>query len=576
MKQRWALLVLTAALIAPPFAFAGTEIMPVKDIRPGMKGYGLTVFQGTKPEKFEFEVIGILPNYKPHYDVILVRNSHPTLAHTGNFHGMSGSPMYIDGKLIGAFALGFQTFPKDLIGGVTSIEAMIADGSRAANPTVNEPPLPLESPAKGKSSDLPSLRPLKLACSVSGFNPRSLALINDCFGKELGNVEFRAGGASSASYEAKVSNADLQPGDAFEVQFMRGDMTIEGGGTVTQREGNRILGFGHYLFMWGDIEIPIVTSRVLAIPASLEDTSRMSIGVQEIGVLTTDRRSCVAGELGRKAPMTPISIRTRNTLTGATEEIKCEIIRHKRVAPALINIALSNVLENFETSALPATTRLSLKIWIDGRKEPISLEDVFAGNSGPYDFMMAFPVNALASNPFSTVKFSKVEADLEITHERRTADIEAVWLDLNEVRAGEKVSVTVVLRPFGRETERISYPVTIPSNLPGETYDLEIGAGNQIEPDASSPKNVEDIIRLLEARYRSTDLVTVMELGTIGTRQEGKALRKLPFSVFGTLLASSAAGVTVAPDTMRVVTPTKYVLNGRKSLKIKVTDKGGD
>lgn len=574
MKQLGGVSVAFFMLLAQAAFAAGPEIMPVKDIKPGMKGYGLTVFQGTKPEKFEIEVVGVLWNNEPHQDLIVVRSSHPTLSHTGICGGMSGSPIYIEGKLIGAASRFFKLFPKDLLTGVTPIERMIADGTRPANPQANSKDLdsiPPKKPGTGSSYEQ-----IPLPFTVSGVGPKTEGWLNEQL-SPFGVQVMRGGSGSLARNGVDDSPGDLQPGDAFGVQLMRGDIEFDSGGTVSYRDGNLILGFGHPFFSAGDIEMPMTTAQVYTVMSSLQRSDKMQIALKEVGAITIDRQSCVAGEMGRKVKMIPFVIRTHNALTGAKEEFNCEMIWHKFLSPLLFNFAMNNAVESAESSMLANSVDLQMKVWIDGRKEPVVFKETFANSSGPSNFGMSLPVLALAGNPFSAVRFSRIEADLEVTHERRTAEIEAAWLDVNEVKPGETVKATVMLRPYNREAERFVVSITVPKNLPDETYDLDIAAGGQVEPDAASPKNVEDLVRLLEAKYKASDLVTVLELGTIGTRQEGKSLRQLPFSVFGTLFSSTSAGITIAPDTLRLVTPTPYVLSGRKSLKIKVsTTKGGE
>ena len=559
-------------LIAVLALAGGQEILSVKDIKPGMKGYGLTVFEGTVPEKFEFEVVGILHNdFGPKQDTIVVRSSHPVLSHTGICGGMSGSPMYIEGRLIGAASHFFKLFPKDLLTGVTPIERMIADGKRPANPAAEATEgsgVPGPKKTNGASHE-----PIPLPFFVSGVGPRTEALVRQFF--EPYGIEVLRGGSGGMDAEDPNAPSDLQPGDAFGVQLMRGDIEIASGGTVTYREGSFLLGFGHNFFGGGDILMPMTTARVFTVMSSLQRSDKMQVALREVGALTIDRQSCVAGEMGRKAPMIPLVVRTRNASTGQAEEFRCEMMRHKILSPALFNFALSNAIESAESTILPTTVDLSTKVWLEGRKEPIALKETYAIEVGPTNYYMPFPVVMLANNPFAAVKLERIEADAEVTHEKRTADIEAAWLDVNEVKPGGEVNLTVVVRPYNREPERFVVPLRVPANLPDEVYDLEVGGGSQTEPDAAAPKNVEDLVRLLQAKYRASDLVTVMELGTIGTRQEGKALRQLPFSVFGTLFASASAGITVVPDTLRIVTPTKFVLNGKKALKIKVTTKGG-
>jgi hypothetical protein len=363
---------------------------------------------------------------------------------------------------------------------------------------------------------------------------------------------------------------DLKPGSAFGVQLVRGDLEIASGGTVTWKDGDQLVGFGHPFFGAGRFECPVTTANVYTVMSSFQRSDKMQVAGRDLGSLEIDRLSCVAGRLGKKAEMLPVTVRTKNLSTGASETFRFESIRHPFFTPLFLNVALVGALESAESTMESNTARVRVALRIEGKADPVVLEDAVHEAGGIDTGRPGTALLRLWDNPFGELRIESVEADVDVLHERRTAEIQAVWVDQAEAAAGEEVTLVVLLHPYDGETVRREVRFRLPANLPPETYSIEVSGGRETAADAAEPETVEGLLDWLEAQYRGSDLVTVVELGTIGTRQEGKALRKLPLSVFGTLLSAESAGVTIAPDTLRVVTPTEYVLSGKKSVNLKV------
>jgi len=549
--------------------FAGDEILPVSEIRAGMKGYGLTVFEGTRIERFDVEVVGVLRNFEPHMDLIVVRCDHPLLEHTGICGGMSGSPVYLEGKLVGAASRFFKLFPKDLLAGVTPIERMLEDAHRPLRPEAAAAPPPPNAPKKAGAAI--GFERIPAPLFVSGLGPRAQrALAEGLEGLGL-DVQLVAGGVGGgAAGDWDTPDLDLGPGSAFGVQLVRGDLDISSGGTVTWREGDRILGFGHPFFGAGAFGCPVTTANVFTVMSSQQRSDKMQVTGREMGALEIDRISCVAGRLGKKVEMLPVTLRTRNLSTDARETFRFESIRHPLFTPLFLNVSLLGALESAESTMESSTARVRVSMRMRGREEPVVLEDTVSEPAGIGTGRPGTALLRLWNNPFGELGCESVEADVEVLHERKTAEIQAVWVDQAEAAAGEEVTLVVLLRPYAGDAVRREVRFQLPANLPPETYSIEVSGGRETAPDAAEPESVEGLLSYLQAQYRGSDLVTVVELGTIGTRQEGKVLRKLPLSVFGTLLSAESAGVTIAPDTLRVVTPTEYVLSGKKSVNLKI------
>jgi hypothetical protein len=583
-------LLLAASLLLPAgegTAWKGERPFPLAKVKAGMRGHMKTVLQGTTIERFDLEVIDVIPRYLPRQDVVLVRvlgKSSVTgqdIEHIGILHGMSGSPVYLqdpdDGewKCLGALAYGFSGFPKDPITGITPLESMLRERDRPLSPTPvaggSAAPPPSPSPPGKPGGGLASgLRPLATPLFLSGFSPRAAAFLAGEL--EPHGLSVVQGGGGTYDPGRRI---EIEPGGSIGVQLMRGDLDATGTGTVTWRDGDSVLAFGHPMLQGGEWPMPITSAWVHTVVADLNYAYKMSSPVAQAGSLLRDQQSAILCELGRPTPLVPFDLHVRNSRTGWKEDYNVEVVRHPSFTTGLLMSALLSCAESAEPVTGFATVRSKIRIELSGRRDPIELEDLGVLSSGVASPMMMAAVPRLLQNPFGKVEIRRVEADVEVVPERRTAEIQAAWTDVNEVEAGKDVTLSVVLRPYDRPDEKVNVTFRLPANLPPETYEIEVGAGRTTEPDAPEPKNVEDLVRWLKSQYLSSDLVTVVELGTIGTKQEGKSLRKLPFSVFGTLLSSASAGVTIAPDTLRVKTPTGYVLAGKKSVRIKVKNTGG-
>jgi hypothetical protein len=267
--------------------------------------------------------------------------------------------------------------------------------------------------------------------------------------------------------------------------------------------------------------------------------------------------------------MFPVEIQVRNEVTGYHHDFHVRVAQHKLLAPALAFSALQNSLDRGEASMGDTMTLLRTTLDLDGY-DPVAFEDLAFSATSPETFPTLMSLAGLASNPFGAVRYEGLRFEASIRHRRDTAELLAVWPDRPEVEAGETVTLNVTLRPYnGREVKR-EIKVEIPSGMPADSYEIAVGGGNRIPPDVAEPTSVGDLLRLLKAPYRSDALVAVLELPSIGTRQSGFTLQKLPFSVFGTLISNTSTGVTIAQDDARTLVPCEWVVSGRKSVKIQV------
>ncbi len=331
-----------AQLVAPGASASRGEpanIMPVKDVRPGMTGEGLTVFRGTKPEPFKFRVVSVLRNFLPKQDIILIRVEDERVEKSGVAAGMSGSPVYIDGKVIGAVAYAWS-FSKEPLAGVTPIEAMLAeksrprrrdgdvyaDGGRARAPGAA---FAAEAAATGGFGDA-RLEPVAVPLAVSGLSAEALSTVASDL-QQLGLVPLRAGGGGPS---LRPEKGHVEPGSAVGVELIRGDMSAVGTGTVTYVDGNHVFAFGHPMLGTGEVELPLVESEVHTFMPSLATSFKMASPLAEVGTLVQDRQSCIVGDLSRRTKMMPVQVTVR-VPDSEPRPFRAEIARDKRLTPLL-------------------------------------------------------------------------------------------------------------------------------------------------------------------------------------------------------------------------------------------------
>jgi hypothetical protein len=501
------------------------------------------------------EVVDVLRNYFPKMDIIMIRCSHPVIDHANIIGGMSGSPIYIEGRLAGALAYGFVWFAKDPIAGVTPIENMLAELDRP----VEQAGLP--DWRIYREDDF--LRPCTVPVMASGVTRATLRKFEDEF-KKLGLEVFSGGGAG------RYMDLDIQlePGSAVGIELMRGDWNFEGVGTVTYRDGDKLLVFGHSILDGGQIGMPMTTAYVNQVMASQSRSYKMSTVVKPVGTFTQDRMACCGGTVGQVCPMVPLSITITNKATGYETKYKLEMIQQEYLTPLLLNIALSNALDSAEAGRFTNRTLFyELKLHLKDMGTLV-LDDMADGDSLG---AAVFPAMMLLNNPFKKVQIENVEANVAIRAKQLVASLESATLDATEVKPGTTLTVSVVLRPFDSPTVKRVLSVVVPSNMPAGDYEIAIANGPS-SFDAPSPDSIEDIVQALRERFKSNELVATLAVPSVGITYKGRKMPNLPMSVFGALLSAEASGISVKQDKLQVRVPTDWVIQGRKLVRFRVKE----
>ena len=610
------------------------KIMPAADVTRGMTGYGLTVFQGHRVEKFDIEIIDVVPAFiYPKQSIILARCSHPLLDKAKIISGMSGSPIYVmkDGEphLIGALAYGWG-FQVDSICGITPIEMMLSELDRfvrrqAKRQDKKTASAPSQAPAakltatraaprlvpweryreelahQGVRTDRDilralfqrgrrigtrgggmwrghELRPLRAPLMISGSGGWLTERMKSLLG-EFGFLAVPLGGGKaigrddSGNPRSATRNARLVPGSAIGVQLMTGDSDWTGVGTVTYVDERGVLAFGHPMFGYagaGDIEAPITTADVHTIIASRSMSFKLSSSGAQVGALQRDSMSCIISRLGQAPRMVPVHVSINGAIDGKKSSFSFKTLRHKQFTQFLALFALWDSLDVAEPSMDDTTLRVRQTIKIEGH-EPLELSDVYA-SVGPFAFGILQPLRALAAWPWEDLYIERLDYHVDVHSERRTAQIETLRCNRIEVRAGETVDLHVIVRPFADKRRTIRMPFLVPADTLAGALSITVSGGNFAMPDLAPPDTVDDLLRNIKRKYKSTDLVLSFARPTLGIRHRGRILPRLPASVLNVLsvAANDTERLLVTGDTSQQVMATEWVLFGKQSLTLKV------
>ena len=560
-------------------------IMKLADVKPGMVGQALTVFTGTKPEPFKIRVVSVLKQFLPKQDVILIRAEDPRVEHSGIVAGMSGSPVYIDGKLVGAVAYAWS-FAKDALGGVTPIENMLAERSRPRRKT------PLELAAgedDGAGAGLPALANAggaipgaspdgrlvraSVPLSVSGFGPRAMAELADVL-RPVGLVPTQAGGGRALG--GKLEAGHVEPGSAIGVELVRGDMSMVGTGTVTYVEGSTVLAFGHPMFGIGESYLPLVDAEIHAFMPSLAQSFKMSSPLNEIGVLVQDRQSCIIGNLDGRTTMMPVDVRVTGP-EGKVRTFHAEVARSRRLTPTLASMVVANAVADAEPDVTDVVATVNGKLTVRGRGT-LELSDQVFSTEGISGRVLggARGLRALGElmfNPFEPVIVDRMDVDVRLELRRDVSEIVAVSVPTETVRAGDTVPVRVTLRPYAGAEYVETVPVKIPYAVRGQAVHIEAASGVMARPETAPAESLGTYIENLHKYYTAANIVVTVQTPDEGAALHGRLIPNLPASALDTL---RPANETRRADTYRVaertVFPSKRIVSGRQELTIAVVD----
>jgi hypothetical protein len=592
----------------------------VDEIKEGMKGYGLTVFHGYQPERFDVEVIGVLHNFRPAQDLILVKTPHPRLNVTKNVQGMSGSPIYLDGRLAGAYAYSLRTFMIEPVAGITPIAPMLAELHRPIPPGFwpleGRPPLPTSPGATGRrhaslgptrydgtpgSYDL-AAHAKQLAARfgtlgdpsrgfvsagtpllVAGMSRGAVAAITPLLAPLGLDVLQAGGGQGSNDPNAPTHFVD---GGSLGVQMARGDVSMFGFGTVTHMEGNRLCGFGHPMMNAGDTAIPTAIPRVLWIYASEQHSFKVGEPARSLGALVNDRQSAVVVDENKHAPTFPIHIDVRGAVGAPKTSWNVDVAEERFMSATLSAAVLASAVEATTSERRDVSWTMHSRVAIAGHS-PVELDDfgvAIGGMPDTGDFLSSRAVRVVGdalNNPWENVHVEGIRSTLEVHYQRDVLRLRGIDVLDPVVDAGEKVRVLLHLRPFsGPEVVRAA-EIAVPPELagpPGEAgkeVEVEVVPGYDVAPDVARPENLDQL--LANATRQSLlprSVVLQIKMPTQGVAFFGHVAPRLPgFALDALRPTTSDVAPEVIASYVRSIVPVDHYVDGKDNFKIKVRAK---
>jgi hypothetical protein len=532
--------------------------MAIDEVAPGMRGYGLTVFEGTRIDTFSVEILGVMKNvFYAKHDLIMVRIAGPYVDNAGVIAGMSGSPVYIDGKLVGALAWRFGQLPKESIGGVTPIAQMLAIQEAVANDSQREDrkeggdPVhqsgaaglrDMAAPAspEADAGSGPFLRPISVPMVFSGFDPAVIRLFEDAFRKK-GLIPVQGGGSArpeKADAPIRIDEHTLEPGSVVGAQLIRGDFNLSATGTVTYRDSSTVLAFGHPFLWSGALNVPMTRAEVIAVIPDLAGSTKIGNTTDAVGTVLWDHTSGLYGKLGSPARMIPVRI-AFHAGDRLTNTYAFEVIMATEWTPLLVNMAVANTILGNGRLGGERTIQLDGRVSMRGYSD-ILLHDLFSGQ-------LTLPamttdvtnmLNVVFDNPFVTPRIESIDLTIRSTSDRRTAQIEGVWYDRNEIAPGDTLGVTVFLRPYrgDRIVRKVSIP--LPRHMAEGPVQVLVGTAQTLTqhelrstPHRFRPEEAGQLIALLNNQRTNNRIYIRLYQSNPGGVVKGTEMPALPPSV---------------------------------------------
>ena len=618
-----------AALLAAALSFvsldlsarqAASRLMPLSEVKPGMVGIARTVFEGAELSEFKVHIIGVLRNAQgPKRDLILARLEGGPLAKTGVAAGMSGSPVYVDGRLIGAVAYSIGDFPTEAIAGITPIDEMKAATSvitrRSAEAARIELPITPDSlaaamrqsyqrlaPFATRASDvrvlgLPAsegaqlatmLRPIATPLIMSGFEPDTVQMLTSIFSGAGFRPMAGGGAAGRASVEELAAlNGPLREGDAIGVSLVGGDVEMGATGTITHIDGDKVYAFGHPFFNMGPAQLPMTRAYVHAMMPSLMSSFKISTMGDVIGTMRQDRATAIAGTLGQGPATIPMTLTLNSKRGGETssQTFTFKLGTDQTFTPLLSYITLFNALSGYERGFGVATFALKGRVKIKGHAD-LTFEDVYAGEAQTLAAATSVggPLSMVMSNDRESVTLEGLDFTIDTSETPLISTIERVWIDELRPRAGRTVPLKVLTRSYRGEEKISTVEIAIPANASGPlsvlvTDGKQLNTIEQREMGRTlQPQSVAQMIRVLNGTRRNNRIYVRLLTGAPGAVVNGEAMTALPPSVLS-VLEGDRNGGSFSPIRRAAVgeyeIPMAVAVSGTRTLTIDVETRPG-
>ncbi len=567
-----------------------TETIPLSQIHAGMKGVAYTVFQGTKPEAMDLEVLGVLKNTNgPKGDVILIRLTGPKPEYTGVVAGMSGSPVYFDGKLAGALAFRIGEFSKEPIAGVTPIGEMLeinaldkspagdsasANGAVITNAKTSGPGVSAD-PIQNFSN---YLKPIETPLVFSGFSEDSVRMFAS---------QFAAAGITPVMGVGSVSDVKqpepLEPGSAVSAVLVRGDMDIAATCTVTYMDATHLLACGHPLMQFGAIDLPMTKAEVVATLASPLNAFKIVNATEPVGAFVQDRHTGIMGEFGKTPDMIPVTLTIRGGPT--TKQFHYEVLNNPKLSPVAMMATVFNALHGVNEYGEEITYRMNGDISLNGYPE-VKVQNMFAAADGgqPAAVLAAVAVGErftrIYDNPYNVPDVRGVQLDFQISRDRRWARLETARTDVTEARPGDEITIETVLRPYRGDSIVQQIAVRIPTSTSRGPLRILVSDGDTLDrtrraaPTLGRKLDLASTVAWLNKQHASNRVYVSLLEADPEAMVADKVMPTLPFSVMNVMegmrgtqdmvvLGESSVGESATG-------PLDYVVSGAQVLTINI------
>jgi hypothetical protein len=581
---RFGVTLFVAAQIYGQMAFGQIAIYPLHDVRAGQHAIGKTVFQGNKIEEFQVEILGVLENVGPRQNIILARLSGGPLQETGVMQGMSGSPVYIDGRLLGAVALAFN-FSKEPIAGIRPIEEMLAVGDGAGKQPTGKGPeaVPVRKVASSIDSFASKLMDIATPVSFSGFTAGTL----DQFAPQLKKLglEPRQGVSSGGKLPSKMgAPASLRPGEMIAVELLSGDMSIGAEGTVTAVDGKRIYAFGHQFMSVGNTELPFARAEVLTLLPNLSSSFKISSPMEWMGAITEDRSTSIYGELGRKADTIPLAITVKDGRR-APLAYHMQMIQDRVLSPYIVQTAVYSAMDATERTLGMASYSLRGGVEFVNGAPPLKLDNTYAGDFNvPMQASsgVASPLASILGAGFDALKIKSINLEIEASERKRFLQVDQITASPRQVHPGDSVELSVTLTgENGLEVQK-SVHYRVPVGAPEGTLSFTVSDGSMSnaldyqQMATEAPKSATQLVSFLNNLRPNTNAYVRVWRTDPAFQVRGQDLPDPPPSV-GLILSKAQAtqGAWVPRgskiDELQIQTGD-VVVSGYKTAQVEVTE----
>lgn len=620
-------------VIAAPASFAAywpalsaedaKKIMPVSEVQRGMRGYGLTVFHGTTIEKFDVEILGVMKRTNTGRDLIMVRIGGGPINNrqTGIISGMSGSPVYVKGKLLGAVAYGLA-FAKEPVGMVTPIADMLeawdeglpkhASGYSSAQSlpspisidgkTVNKVQIDPTGSTRSVEGDTMYMQPLMTTMMCSGLSKRGLEQLADIL--RPFNIRPIAGPGGGADPKSKVK-VDLQPGSAVGMSLASGDIDMTGIGTVTYRRGNRVVAFGHPMLGIGAIDAPMTTAFVVDVMSNFQTSVKVGTAIETVGRIFQDRPWSIAGAIGTSPKMIPVTIAVDDQSSKRDRVFRVNVINHPLLAARLIAMVTSEAISNLHSTPGDATAMVSYDVVAD-QIGKISRSNVFFDPTSidmPATMDIAQLLSLLSTNKFEPLDIRSVNLKVKILPKRDTAVIDRIFVKKGEFEPGETVDVGVVLRPYKQPRITKSFQIKIPattadgkiglivrggrtpaglqmlsasSAMGSDSSEADMMPGGSLlggDPGMANADNVQQLITKFLEQEKNNEIVLQLQTRNTSINVAGEKLGGLPSSIADVMKSSRNSGLKLEREEVKAVFASDSIVSGVARLTLDVKRK---